>query len=67
VLCDKPKISITIDFKYYENTHRQIVKGKDVYSNIAVYEDTKGVLMRDFRVKLAWMKEKYGISVVLTK
>jgi len=48
-----PKVSITIDFQYEEN-------GK------VVYEDSKGVLTRDFRTKLAWVKEKYGIQVKLT-
>lgn len=51
-LCRKPKITITLDFGYVEN---------DDY----IYEDVKGVLTRDFRTKLAWLKEKYGIDVRL--
>ncbi|KKK96986.1 hypothetical protein LCGC14_2657270 [marine sediment metagenome] len=53
VLCEKPKITITIDFDYMEKGHQ-------------IFEDTKGVLTRDFRTKLAWLKEKYGIDVVLS-
>ena len=54
VLSEKPKVTITVDFTYIENGAR-------------IYEDTKGVLTRDFRTKLAWLKEKHGISVLLTK
>ena len=66
VLSEKPKITITIDFKYYENTHMQIIKGLDVYSNIPTYEDSKGFLTRDTRTKLAWLHEKLDVSVILT-
>ena len=59
VLCEKPKVTITIDFDYLE------YHGEDLYP-LLVYEDTKGVLTRDFRTKLAWLKEKYGIEVKLT-
>ncbi len=52
VLCEKPKVTITIDFSYYEN-------GK------WVFEDAKGVLTRDFRTKLAWLKDRTGIEVKL--
>ena len=53
-LCKKPKITITIDFSYHNN------------GNI-VYEDVKGVLTRDSRTKLAWLKEQQEISVILSK
>ena len=56
VLSAKPKITITIDFKYKELT------GERRY----VYEDSKGMLTRDTRTKLAWLKEKHGIDVVLS-
>ncbi len=57
VLSEKPKITITIDFKYKDlNGERR-----------KIYEDTKGVLTRDTRTKLAWLKEKYGIDVLLSK
>ncbi len=52
-LCLKPKITITLDFSYEENSR-------------PVYEDSKGVLTRDTRTKLAWLKEKYGIDVILS-
>ncbi|KKN50938.1 hypothetical protein LCGC14_0628030 [marine sediment metagenome] len=53
-LSDKPKITISIDFAYAE-------AGK------FVLEDTKGVLTRDFRTKMAWLKEKLGLEVRLTR
>ena len=48
----KPRITITVDFAYMEKEQQ-------------VYEDSKGVLTRDFRTKLAWLKEKYGVGVKL--
>ena len=54
VLSEKPKISIKIDFAYKENGEQ-------------VYEDVKGVLTRDFRTKMAWLKEQKGIEVRLVK
>lgn len=54
LLSHKPKVTITLDFAYREN-------GK------LVYEDTKGVLTRDFRTKLAWLKQSQGIEVRLTQ
>ena len=45
VLSYKPRITIKIDFQYKENGQ---VKRQDV----------KGVLTRDFRTKLAWLKEQ---------
>lgn len=54
VLNEKPRISIAIDFAYTAD-------GK------VIYEDTKGVLTRDFRTKLAWLKEKYNVDVILSK
>lgn len=53
VLNEKPKISITLDFVYKENGEM-------------VYEDYKGVLTRDFRTKIYWLKSKFGITVLLT-
>lgn len=55
VLCNEPKIRVTIDFAYWLKGHQ-----------VQKYEDTKGVLTREFRVKLAWLREKYGITVDLT-
>jgi len=51
-LCEKPKVTITIDFSYLINDPPYIK-----------YEDAKGVMTRDFRTKLAWLKQKYGIEV----
>lgn len=54
VLSEKPKVTITVDFTYIEN-------------GVRIYEDTKGVLTRDFRTKLAWLKQLHNIDVRLTK
>lgn len=56
VLCEEPKVTITLDFCYLAD------KG-----NQWAYEDVKGVLTRDFRTKLAWLKEKWGIDVRLIR
>ena len=55
-----PKITITIDFSY-------VSIGERYPSPFRHYEDVKGVLTRDFRTKLAWLKEKYSIEVKLIK
>ena len=54
VLSESPRVTITIDFAYKED-------------GIQKYEDTKGVLTRDFRTKLCWLKEKYDVDVLLGK
>ena len=56
ILSEKPKITITIDFRYKDLTGDRRI----------IYEDTKGVLTRDFRTKLAWLKEKHGVDVLLS-
>ena len=53
VLSEKPKVTLTIDFSYWEGGEWKL-------------EDTKGVLTRDCRTKLAWLKEKTGKSVILS-
>ncbi len=53
ILCDSPKVTYRADFKYIEN--RQVV-----------VEDVKGVLTRDTRTKLAWLRENFGIEVKLS-
>ena len=53
-LCLKPKITVTIDFCYYEDGR-------------TIYEDAKGMLTRDSRTKYAWLKEKYGVEVKLIR
>lgn len=55
VLSEKPKVTITIDFSY---TLRE--------TEVQKYEDSKGVLTRDFRTKLAWLKQCRGIDVILS-
>jgi hypothetical protein len=49
-----PRVTITMDFRY-----------KD--AGVVIYEDVKGVMTRDFRTKLAWLKEKTGIEVRIVK
>lgn len=53
ILSEKPKVSITIDFAYE-------LDGKKIY------EDKKGILTRDFRTKLAWLKQLKKIEVLLS-
>ena len=60
-LCEKPRIKITIDFKYVER-HEVF----DCWNGRPTYEDSKGVLTRDTRTKLAWLKEKYDVDVILS-
>jgi len=50
VLSKDPKITYSADFKYDEN-------------GVSVVEDTKGLLLRETRVKLAWLKQLTGIEV----
>ena len=59
VLCEKPKITYTADFEYYERVNGLLM--------FRVVEDVKGVLTRETRVKLAWLKEKYGVEVRLVQ
>ena len=53
VLSVEPKVSIKIDFAYIKN-------------GIQVYEDSKGILTREYRAKLAWLKKEKGIDVILS-
>ncbi|KKN28549.1 hypothetical protein LCGC14_0853160 [marine sediment metagenome] len=55
VLCAKPRITITVDFKYY-----------DCEKRLKVHEDVKGILTRDFRTKMAWLEQLHGIQVILS-
>ena len=52
VLNKNPKISITIDFQYEKDGR-------------TFWEDTKGVMTRDFRTKLAWLKQLRDIEVTI--
>ncbi len=52
-LYDKPMVSITIDFSYIENGEK-------------IFEDTKGVLTRDFRTKMCWLKQLHNIDIKLS-
>lgn len=54
VLSHKPSIKIKVDFAYK-------VDGK------MVYEDAKGMLTREFRVKMAWLEQSQGIHIDIVK
>ena len=58
LLNEKPRITITIDFDYWEMGDKGWKR---------TLEDTKGVLTRDTRTKLAWLKDKLMMDVKLTK
>jgi hypothetical protein len=62
-LCEHPKITVTVDFVYRVSGDTDEENGRYYF----VHEDVKGVLTRDFRTKLAWLKEKYGIDVKLVR
>ena len=55
ILSEKPKITITIDFSYIEAITKKVI-----------HEDSKGMLTRDTRTRLAWLKEKHGVTVILS-
>ena len=52
VLSQVPRVTITVDFAYTERGER-------------IYSDVKGVLTRDFRTKMCWVQEKFGIQIRL--
>lgn len=53
VLCKKPSIKIKIDFVYW-------LDGQ------VIYEDFKGMITREARIKMAWLKEQQGIDIWVT-
>ena len=53
ILSVEPKVSIKIDFAYKKN-------------GAQIYEDSKGILTREYRAKLAWLKKEKGIDVILS-
>lgn len=53
VLSEQPRVTITLDFTYIEN-------------GVRIYEDAKGVLTRDFRTKLIWLKKEFDVDVKLS-
>jgi hypothetical protein len=56
VLNEKPKVTITIDFRYFNRS-----------DYFWTYEDAKGVMTRDFRTKLAWLKQLHNIDAKIIK
>ena len=73
VLSQEPKITITIDFRYLVMPNPHCNRPDSEW----IYEDYKGtrytkkrhipkpIVERDFRVKLAWLKQLKGIDVKL--
>ncbi len=55
VLSVEPSVRVVLDFRYRDPP----------LAPWFVYEDAKGVLTAEARVKYAWLKQKYGIEVVL--
>ncbi len=69
----RQKITITIDFAYKLRLRSDPLlkkaggdSGKIILYGSTIYEDTKGVLTRDFRSKLAWLKQLKDIDVILS-
>ena len=58
VLSRKPTVSITIDYVYMEHGHK-------VYADYKARDRKTGKIRMEepFRIKLAWLREKYGIEV----
>jgi hypothetical protein len=53
-----PKITYKADFQYVTQTQE---------GQVVIVEDVKGILTRETRVKLAWLKEKHGVDVTLIR
>ena len=68
ILSESPKATITIDFAYRLPDRIDLPDYAHPSARVQrVYEDVKGVLTRDFRTKLVWLKQKYGIEVKLIR
>ena len=59
VLSAKPKVTYTADFRYCEAPGHLPLERIDY----VVVEDVKGVMTDASRVRIAWLKQKYGIIV----
>ena len=58
VLSVKPKVTYAADFRYVQH-------GPELDDAWDVVEDVKGVLTEASRVRIAWLKAKYGIDVAI--
>lgn len=65
-LCKKPKITYTADFKYKKSRIYDTPDGRHI-DHVDYVEDVKGMLTRETRIKIAWLKEQYGVEVELIK
>ena len=59
VLSAKPKVTYTADFRYCEAPAYLPLERIDY----VVVEDVKGVMTDASRVRIAWLKQRYGIIV----
>jgi hypothetical protein len=78
ILSEKPRVKLTLDF-YYEKPMESAIPPAGYYQYQGVYEDYKGTWYTKkfkkpkahiegvFRVKMAWLKEKYGITVIIVQ
>lgn len=65
VLCGRPRVTYTADFRYFPTDH--LGHGEFRGCDCVVVEDVKGVLTRDVRTKLAWLRAQHGVTVTLLR
>lgn len=69
VLSDRPSVTYTADFRYRDPS--RMVNFADgprmTQEPLVVVEDVKGVLTRDVRTKLAWLRAQHGVTVTLLR
>lgn len=53
ILSEHPRATYVADFRYTENGQ-------------SIVEDVKGFMTKDCRTKIAWLKQRTGIEVLLT-
>ena len=65
-LCDKPRVSIRLDFIYRLPDRTDLpARAHPEQKQVWIYEDVKGKLTEGARIKLAWLYKQYGIRVNL--
>ena len=70
VLSVKPKVTISVDFRYLERQGDEWIPVDEDCKGWKLTKKTKRLVPRverDFRVKMAWLKEKFNIDVRLVK
>lgn len=56
ILSEKPRITYTADFRYWDKEART-----------HIIEDVKGVMTEASRLRIAWLRQKYGLVVTIIK